>query len=128
MKKHLNPVKKSIFTEYMNFLINNQLKIKDNNNNFNQNNNIINIQFNSLLDSTDKNDYESKFINYDLGKTKGSSFSKDSFLLFDKINNKRNYLENINFTENKNNKAKDTEVKEKTQKKIEKFWNEYFNK
>ena len=76
-KKNINSVKKSLFTEYMNFLLTKQNQKIDSGNN-----NSINNKFKNLFDSSNKKDYESKFINYDLGKTTGSSFSKDSIFHF----------------------------------------------
>ena len=129
-KKNLNPVKKSLFSEHMHFLINYQdeNKINFNNNNYNiNNNNFINIPFNSLLDSSDKIDYESKFINYDLGKTTGTSISKDSFFLFANKNNKKNEISKmINLSYNKN-VDKSIEEKERTQEEMEKLAKEYLN-
>ena len=128
-KKNLNPVKKSLFTEHMNFLINHkdELKINQNNNYYGiNNNNFINIPFNSLLDSTDKIDYESKFINYDLGKTTGTSISKDSFLLFGNNKNKKNEITKINLSKNPNI-CINIEEKERTPEEMEKLAKEYIN-
>ena len=129
-KKNLNPVKKSLFSEHMSFLINHQdeNKINYNNNIYGiNNNNYINIPFNSLLDSTDKIDYESKFINYDLGKTTGTSISKDSFFLFANKNNKKNEISKmINLSKNQN-VDKNIEEKERTQEEMEKLAKEYLN-
>ena len=128
-KKNLNPVKKSLFSEHMNFLINHkdELKINQNNNYYGiNNNNFINIPFNSLLDSTDKIDYESKFINYDLGKTTGTSISKDSFLLFGNNKNKKNEITKINLSKNQNIGI-NIEEKERTPEEMEKLAKEYLN-
>ena len=129
MKKNLNPVKKSLFSEHMNFLINHQdqLKINYNNNYYGiNNNNFMNIPFNSLMDSTDKIDYESKFINYDLGKTTGTSISKDSFLHFANKNSKNNEFMKINSSK-KPNIDLNIEENEKTQEEIEKLAKEYLS-
>jgi hypothetical protein len=129
MKKNLNPVKKSLFSEHMNFLINHQdqLKINYNNNYYGiNNNNFMNIPFNSLMDSTDKIDYESKFINYDLGKTTGISLSKDSFLHFANKNSKNNEFMKINSSK-KPNIDLNIEENEKTQEEIEKLAKEYLS-
>ena len=134
-KKNLNPVKKSLFSEHMNFLINHKDNNKNKNNynlNFNCNNNeIINnncmkFNFDDILDSTDKKEYESKFINYDLGKTTGTSLSKDSFFLFGNKNNEKNKNTKI-FNISKNDNLEKIEEKERTQEEIEKFAKEYLN-
>ena len=127
-KKNLNPVKKSLFSEHMNFLNNHQNENSINNNKINKNN-FLNIPFNSLLDSTDKKDYESKFINYDLGKTTGTSSSKDSFLAFGnkKFNIQNEFSKSKNIY-NKNNNFINEQEKEKTQEEIEKLAKEFINK
>ena len=122
-------MKKSLFSEHMNFLINHkdELKMNQNNNYYGiNNNNCINIPFNSLLDSTDKIDYESKFINYDLGKTTGTSISKDSFLLFGNNKNKKNEITKINLSKNPNIGI-NIEEKERTPEEMEKLAKEYLN-
>ena len=126
-KKKLNPVKKSLFSEHMNFLINHQEENNIDHNNKINKKNFINIPFNSILDSTDKKDYESKFINYDLGKTTGTSSSKDSFLVFGnkKISEKNDLTKS--FKNNKNNYCINEQEKEKTQEEIEKLAKEYIN-
>ena len=128
MKKNLNPVKKSLFSEHMNFLLNHQDQLKINyNNNYDINNiNFINIPFNSLMDSTDKLDYESKFINYDLGKTTGTSISKDSFLHFANKNSKNNEFMKNNSSK-KQNIDLNIEENERTQEEIEKLAKEYLS-
>ena len=129
MKKKLNPVKKSLFSEHMNFLINHQ----ENNNLYNNcnNNEIINknclkFHFDDILDSTDKKEYESKFINYDLGKTTGTSLSKDTLFLFGNKNNEKNKNTKI-FNISKNENLVNIEEKEKTQEEMEKLAKEYLN-
>ena len=125
-KKNLNPVKKSLFSEHMNFLFNRQ-EAKDNNKDnylFNKNN-YINKQFNNILDSSDKKEFESKFINYDLGKTTGSSLSKDSFFILD-IKNNNNISKNINLSKIQGNSL-NGEEKERTIGEMEKLANEYLN-
>ena len=127
-KKNLNPVKKSLFSEHMNFLINHQEEKNINHNNKINKNNFINIPFNSLLDSTDKKDYESKFINYDLGKTTGTSSSKDSFLVFgNKKSSEKNDLTKLLNNNTKNNYCINEQEKERTQEEIEKLAKEYIN-
>ena len=126
--KNLNPVKKSLFSEHMNFLINHQDERNINHNNKFNKNNFINIPFNSLLDSTDKKDYESKFINYDLGKTTGTSSSKDSFLVFgNKKSSEKNDLTKLLNNNTKNNYCINEQEKERTQEEIEKLAKEYIN-
>ena len=125
-KKNLNPVKKSLFTEHMNFLNNRQEEknLYYNNNDF-INNNGLKFPFDNILDSTDKKDYESKFINYDLGKTTGTSLSKDSLFLFGNKNNEKNKnTKIINLPRNENINV---EEKERTQEEMEKLAKEYLN-
>ena len=129
-KIKLNPVKKSLFSEHMNFLINHNQEEKNiyYNIDINNNNNIIKFPFNNILDSTDKKDYESKFINYDLGKTTGTSLSKESFFLF---GNKNNIEKNKNSKKVKLPKKQNLEInleeKERTQEELEKLAKEYIN-
>ena len=130
-KKNLNPVKKSLFSEHMNFLINHKENNKNNlnfncNNNEIINNNCMKFNFDDILDSTDKKEYESKFINYDLGKTTGTSLSKDSFFLFGNKNNEKNKNAKI-FNVSKNENLEKIEEKERTQEEIEKLAKEYLN-
>ena len=132
-KINLNPVKKSLFSEHMNFLINHNQEDKNiYYNNFdinNNNNNIIKFQFNNILDSTDKKDYESKFINYDLGKTTGTSLSKESFFLFGNKNNiDKNKNSKIMKMPIKQNLEINLEEKERTHEELEKLAKEYINK
>ena len=132
-KINLNPVKKSLFSEHMNFLINHNQEDKNiYYNNFdinNNNNNIIKFQFNNILDSTDKKDYESKFINYDLGKTTGTSLSKESFFLFGNKNNiDKNKNSKIMKMTIKQNLEINLEEKERTHEELEKLAKEYINK
>ena len=114
----------------MNFLINHKAELKINYN-YNyygiNNNNFIDIPFNSLLDSTDKIDYESKFINYDLGKTNGISISKESFFLFANKKSKNNEITKINLSKNPNDNNINIEEKERTSEEIEKLAKEYLN-
>ena len=129
IRKNLNPVKKSLFTEHMNFLNNqNENNINNNNNYEIYNDNYINFPSNNLLDSTDKKDYDSKFINYDLGKTNGTFLSKDSFLIYANKNNlSKSKINNlIDFSKNKFN-MNNIEEKERTQEEMERLANEYLN-
>ena len=128
-KKNLNPVKKSLFSEHMNFLLNRQDEKDENNNNYLFNkNNYINSPFNNLLDSTDKKEFESKFINYDLGKTTGTSLSKDSFFLFgNKKNIEKNKISKIIDSSKMEEICLNKEEKERTIEEMEKLANEYIN-
>ena len=130
-KINLNPVKKSLFSEHMNFLINHNQEEKNiyyNNLDINNNNNIIKFPFNNILDSTDKKDYESKFINYDLGKTTGTSLSKESFFLFGNKNNiENNKNSKIISMPIKRNLEINLEEKERSQEELEKLAKEYIN-
>ena len=115
----------------MNFLINHKENNKNNlnfncNNNEIINNNCMKFNFDDILDSTDKKEYESKFINYDLGKTTGTSLSKDSFFLFGNKNNEKNKNAKI-FNVSKNENLEKIEEKERTQEEIEKLAKEYLN-
>ena len=129
-KKNFKPVKKSLFSEHMNFLINRQEEnaIYNNNNYDIINNNCPKFQFDNLLDSTDRKDYESKFINYDLGKTTGTSISKDSLFLFGNKNicekNKNSKIFNLPKNEDF---EKNVEEKERTQEEMEKIAKKYLN-
>ena len=129
-KKNFKPVKKSLFSEHMNFLINRQEEnaIYNNNNYDIINNNCPKFQFDNLLDSTDRKDYESKFINYDLGKTTGTSISKDSLFLFGNKNicekNKNSKIFNLPKNEDF---EKNVEEKERTQEEMEKLAKKYLN-
>ena len=131
-EKNLKPVKKSLFSEHMNFLLNHKDKDNNNNNlNLIYNNEIINencmkFNFDDILDSTDKKEYESKFINYDLGKTTGTSLSKDSLFLFGNKNNEKNKNAKI-FNISKNENLEKIEEKERTQEEMEKLAKEYLN-
>ena len=131
-KINLNPVKKSLFSEHMNFLINHNLEDKNiyyNNFDINNNgNNFIKFPFNNILDSTDKKDYESKFINYDLGKTTGTSLSKESFFLFGNKNSiEKNKNSKIIKMQKKQNLEINLEENERTQEELEKLAKEYIN-
>lgn len=125
LKPNLNPVKKSLFSDHMNFLLNHRDKT---NNEIKNNDFFINIPYNSILDSTDKIDYESKFINYDLGKTTGTSISRDSAHVFSnknivpkKENNKR-----IDIPINQILKM-NVEEKERSFEEMEKLAKDYLN-
>ena len=125
-KIKLNPVKKSLFSEHMNFLINHNQEEKNIYYNIDSNNNnIIKFPFNNILDSTDKKDYESKFINYDLGKTTGTSLSKESFFLFGNIEKNKNSKKSK--LPKKQNLEINLEEKERSQEELEKLAKEYIN-
>ena len=127
-KKNFKPAKKSLFSDHMNFLINLQEENIINNNYQINDNNSPKFQFDNLLDSTDKKDYESKFINYDLGKTTGTSISKDSLFLFGSKNiyekNKNSKI--LNLPQNENFE-KNVEEKERTKEEMEKLAKKYLN-
>ena len=124
INQNLNPVKKSLFSEHMNFLLNHRDKL---NNELDYNNYFANIPSNSMLDSTDKIDYESKFINYDLGKTTGTSLSRDSYALTNKNNiTKKENSKVIDISKNKNLNIK-FEEKERSCEEMEKLAKDYLN-
>ena len=121
-------VKKSLFSRRMNFLNNyhegkiDNKGIENNENNFNYN--YMNIPLNSILHSTENKEFESKFINYDLGKTTGTSQFKDSLIAFgndiSKHDNDISKLINFqkNILEDENERTKDE---------LEKLAELYFN-
>jgi hypothetical protein len=130
-KKNLNPVKKSLFSEHMNFLNNltedRNVNYEKNKNDNNYNNlNYLNIPINNILQSTENKEFESKFINYDLGRTSGTSQIKDSLIAFEindnhgdnKIPKLLNIQKNINFF---------NEEKERTKDELEKLADQFLN-
>lgn len=127
IKQNLNPVKKSLFSDHMNFLLNHKDK-KSSNNEINCNDYFVNIPYNSILDSTDKIDYESKFINYDLGKTTGTSISRESVYALSNKNNvpKKGDNKRIEITKNQNLKM-NVEEKERSFEEMEKLAKDYLN-
>jgi len=124
--QYLNPVKKSLFSEHMNFLNNFSEEISNQVQNKNDqflNYNYLNIPLNSILQSTENKEFESKFINYDLGILSGSSQIKDSLIAFgneETCNNikKNNLLENNNYFNGE---------KERTKEELEKLSIQYLN-
>jgi hypothetical protein len=124
-KQNLNPVKKSLFSEHMNFLLSHKDK---SNNEIDYNNYFENIPYNSILDSTDKIDYESKFINYDLGKTTGTSISRDTIYALTNKNNipKKENSKIIDIKKNQNSKM-NIEEKERSCEEMEKLAKDYLN-
>ena len=133
-EKNLYPVKKSLFSEHMNFLLN-----FNNENNFNnEKNNIINNTnnknynyyinnpLNSKLQSTENKEFESKFINYDLGKTTGTSQIKDSLIVFGNDDTiKNNEISKVNnLSKNQNYFG---EEKERTRDELEKLAEQFLN-
>ena len=133
-EKNLCPAKKSLFSEHMNFLLNfnddknfnKEKNNNENNNNKNYNPNYINNQFNSILQSTENKEFESKFINYDLGKTTGTSQIKDSLFVFgndEAISN--NEISKINKISNHQNYF--GEEKERTRDELEKLAEQFLN-
>ena len=126
-KQNLNPVKKSLFSEHMNFLNNfneeiNTNQVQTKNDKF-LNLNYLNIPINTILQSTENKEFESKFINYDLGIISGSSQIKDSLIAFGKDEThgnikKNNLLEKNNFFNGE---------KERTKEELEKLAIQYLN-
>ena len=130
-KKNLNPVKKSLFSDHMNFL--NSLNIdrnmneeKNKNENY-YNLNYLNIHNNNVLQSTENKEFESKFINYDLGRTSGTSQIKDSLIVFgiDETHGSNNLFKQLNLPKNQNYF---NEEKERTKDELEKLADQYLNK
>ena len=130
-KNNLNPVKKSLFSEHMNFLKNlNEDRNSNNekNKNYNYYNyNYLNIPINNILQSTENKEFESKFINYDLGRTSGTSQIKDSLIAFGidetLTNNKLSKKMDISINQNYFN-----EEKERTKDELEKLAEQFINK
>ena len=86
LKGNTSQTKKSLFSEHMNFLLNHkEQKFHDNkNNNINKEDYINEKLCENFLESIDKlpqQDFESKFINYNLGMTTGTSLTKESLIL-----------------------------------------------
>ena len=125
IKQNLNPVKKSLFSEHMNFLLSHKNKL---NNEVDYNDYFANIPYNSILDSSDKIDYESKFINYDLGKTTGTSISRDTvYALTNKnIITKMENSKIIDISKNQNSRM-NIEEKERSCEEMEKLAKDYLN-
>ena len=125
IKKNLNPVKKSLFSEHMNFLLSHKDKL---NNEIDYNDYFANIPYNSILDSSDKIDYESKFINYDLGKMTGSSLSRDTVYALTNKNNitKMENSKIIDISKNQNSRM-NIEEKERSCEEMEKLAKDYLN-
>ena len=125
IKQNLNQVKKSLFSEHMNFLLSHKDKP---NNEIDYSNYFIDIPYNSILDSTDKIDYESKFINYDLGKTTGTSLSRDTVYALTNKNNisKKENSKIIDISKNQNSKM-NIEEKERSSEEMEKLAKDYLN-
>ena len=130
-KNNLNPVKKSLFSDHMNFLKNlNEDRNSNNekNKNYNYYNyNYLNIPINNILQSTENKEFESKFINYDLGRTSGTSQIKDSLIAFGidetLTNNKLSKKMDISINQNYFN-----EEKERTKDELEKLAEQFINK
>ena len=123
-KKELGS-KGSIFSEHMKFLSNyknfeNYNSEKEINLNY-YNFNYLNIPINSILSSENK-EYESKFINYDLGKTTGTSLIKDSLVAYgDKNSNNNKKISIINLSKEQ------IDENEKTIKELENMAKKYLN-
>ena len=133
-KQNLCLVKKSLFSEHMNFFMNykdekmlNKEKVGFENNFFdNYNQNYINNPLNSIFQSTENKEFESKFINYDLGKTTGISQTKESLIVFAneepsqnaETSKEKNLMNHQNFFEDE---------KERTTAEIEKLAEHYLN-
>ena len=133
-EKNLCPAKKSLFSEHMNFLLNfnddknfnKEKNNNENNNNKNYNPNYKNNQFNSILQSTENKEFESKFINYDLGKTTGTSQIKDSLFVFGNDHSiSNNEISKINKISNHRNYF--GEEKERTRDELEKLAEQFLN-
>ena len=134
IKENLHPVKKSLFTEHMNFLINYTndkiLKIERNQyeNNYNKNNNAnyINNPANNFAQSIENKEFESKFINYDLGKTTGTSQIKNSMIVFGNEDSYRNNeISKMRNILNAQNSL--LEEKERTKDELERLAEQYLN-
>ena len=83
--------------------------------------NYLNIPINSILSSESK-EYESKFINYDLGKTTGTSLIKDSLVAYgDKNSNNNKKIAIINLSKER------IDENEKTIKELENMAKKYLN-
>ena len=130
-KKNLNPVKKSLFSDHMNFV--NGLNIDRNmndekikNDNY-YNINYMNIPINNVLQSTENKEFESKFINYDLGRTSGTSQIKDSLVVFgiDETHASNKLFKQMDLPKNQNYF---NEEKERTKDELEKLAEQYLNK
>ena len=132
-KENLYPVKKSLFTEHMNFLINytddinlNKEKYKKENNfNNDYNPNYINDLFN-YAQPTENKEFESKFINYDLGMTTGSSQIKNSMIAFGNEDSFKNFeISKMKNMPNVQNFL--VEENERTEDELEKLAERYLN-
>ena len=112
LKGNTSQTKKSLFSEHMNFLLNHkEQKFDDNkNNNINKEDYINEKLCENFLESIDKlpqQDFESKFINYNLGMTTGTSLTKESLIL---SFTKNNLIKNAEKVKNgKLNKIKNIE-------------------
>ena len=133
-KEILYPIKNSLFSQHMNFILNHNDEKNNNkriyniennyNNNFNYN--YLNIPINSILQSTENNEKESKFINYELGKATGSSQIRDSLIAFgnETSNNNDEIIKVINISKTQNNVS---EENERTKDELEKLAEKYLN-
>ena len=122
LKGNPTQTKKSLFSEHMNFLINqkeSKFQNNKNNNKMNKGNYINEKLFENFLEPSDKmqqQDVESKFINYNLGITTDTFLTKESlFLSFSKNNIiknldqiKNNKFKRIKINENNNEKQEDS--------------------
>ena len=87
----------------------------------------MNNHINNVLQSTENKEFESKFINYDLGRTSGTSQIKDSLIVFgiDETHASNKIFKQIDLKQNQNFF---NEEKERTKDELEKLAEQYLNK
>ena len=112
----------------MKFLCNHKEEINsinnknENYNNYNQN--YLNFPLNDVPQSFEDKDFESRFINYDLGKTLGTSQTKDSLIVF---GNDEKLFKSKKIMDISKNQNYFVEEKEKTKDELEKLAEQYVN-